>query len=94
MIADGIRSIEGVLSHGGPVPVSFRSSESDARQRGDWIWQRHTSCEFKRDAVSIALISGLTRRQVASDLGFGFRGSANGSRDGSGSGISAISHRS
>ena len=29
------------------------------------------SDEFKRDAVRIALTSGLTRRQVASDLGFG-----------------------
>ncbi|SDE81461.1 transposase [Paracoccus isoporae] len=29
------------------------------------------SAEFKRDAVRIALISGLTRRQVASDLGVG-----------------------
>ncbi len=28
--------------------------------------------EFKRDAVRIATISGLTRRQVASDLGIGF----------------------
>jgi len=27
--------------------------------------------EFKRDAVRIALTSGLTRRQVASDLGVG-----------------------
>ena len=27
--------------------------------------------EFKRDAVRIALTSGLTRRQVASDLGIG-----------------------
>jgi transposase len=27
--------------------------------------------EFKRDAVGIALTSGLTRRQVASDLGVG-----------------------
>ncbi|WP_323718016.1 transposase [Paracoccus aminovorans] len=30
------------------------------------------SDEFKRDAVRIALTSGLTRRQVASDLGIGF----------------------
>lgn len=29
------------------------------------------SDEFKRDAVCIALTSGLTRRQVASDLGVG-----------------------
>ena len=29
------------------------------------------SDEFKRDAVRIALTSGLTRRQVASDLGIG-----------------------
>ena len=28
--------------------------------------------EFKREAVRIALTSGLTRRQVASDLGVGF----------------------
>lgn len=28
--------------------------------------------EFKREAVRIALMSGLTRRQVASDLGVGF----------------------
>jgi transposase len=27
--------------------------------------------EFKREAVRIALTSGLTRRQVASDLGIG-----------------------
>ena len=27
--------------------------------------------EFKRDAVCVALTSGLTRRQVASDLGMG-----------------------
>ncbi len=31
---------------------------------------RHSD-EFKRDAVRIALTSGLTRRQVASDLGIG-----------------------
>lgn len=31
---------------------------------------RHSD-EFKRDAVRIALTSGLTRRQVASDLGVG-----------------------
>ena len=30
------------------------------------------SDEFKRDAVRIAQTSGLTRRQVASDLGVGF----------------------
>ena len=30
------------------------------------------SDEFKRDAVRIATTSGLTRRQVASDLGIGF----------------------
>jgi transposase len=29
------------------------------------------SDEFQRDAVRIALTSGLTRRQVASDLGIG-----------------------
>ena len=29
------------------------------------------SDEFKRDAVRIALISGLTRRQVASEVGVG-----------------------
>lgn len=28
--------------------------------------------EFKREAVRIALTSGLTRRQVATDLGIGF----------------------
>jgi transposase len=28
--------------------------------------------EFRREAVRIALTSGLTRRQVASDLGIGF----------------------
>jgi transposase len=27
--------------------------------------------EFRKDAVRIALTSGLTRKQVASDLGFG-----------------------
>ena len=32
---------------------------------------RHNE-EFKREAVRIALTSGLTRRQVASDLGVGF----------------------
>lgn len=32
---------------------------------------RHTE-EFRREAVHIALTSGLTRRQVASDLGVGF----------------------
>jgi len=32
---------------------------------------RHND-EFKREAVRIALTSGLTRRQVASDLGVGF----------------------
>ena len=32
---------------------------------------RHTA-EFKQEAVRIALTSGLTRRQVASDLGIGF----------------------
>ncbi len=31
----------------------------------------HTD-EFKREAVRIALTSGLTRKQVASDLGVGF----------------------
>lgn len=34
--------------------------------------------EFKRDAVRIALTSGLTKRQVASDLGLGFPRSSNG----------------
>ena len=33
--------------------------------------QRHSE-EFKQDAVRIAQTSGLTRRQVASDLGVGF----------------------
>ena len=33
--------------------------------------QKHNE-EFKREAVRIALTSGLTRRQVASDLGVGF----------------------
>ncbi len=32
---------------------------------------RHSD-EFRREAVRIALTSGLTRRQVASDLGVGF----------------------
>ena len=32
---------------------------------------RHTE-EFRQEAVRIALTSGLTRRQVASDLGIGF----------------------
>lgn len=32
---------------------------------------RHTA-EFKQEAVRIALTSGLTRRQAASDLGIGF----------------------
>ena len=32
---------------------------------------RHTT-EFKQEAVRIALTSGLTRRQVSSDLGVGF----------------------
>lgn len=32
---------------------------------------RHTE-EFKREAVRIALTSGLSRKQVASDLGIGF----------------------
>jgi len=32
---------------------------------------RHTA-EFRQEAVRIALTSGLTRRQVASDLGIGF----------------------
>ena len=32
---------------------------------------RHTD-EFRREAVRIALTSGLTRKQVASDLGIGF----------------------
>lgn len=32
---------------------------------------RHTA-EFKQEAVRIALTSGLTRRQAASDLGVGF----------------------
>jgi hypothetical protein len=27
----------------GPAPVSFRSSESDTRHQGDWIWQRDTA---------------------------------------------------
>jgi transposase len=33
---------------------------------------RGHSDEFKREAVRIALTSGLTRKQVASDLGVGF----------------------
>ncbi len=33
--------------------------------------QRHSE-NFKREAVRIALTSGLTRKQVASDLGVGF----------------------
>ena len=38
---------------------------------------RHSD-EFKRDAVRIALTSGLTRRQVASDRGIGLRRSTRG----------------
>ncbi len=33
---------------------------------------RKRSEEFRREAVRIALTSGLTRRQVAADLGIGF----------------------
>ena len=55
----------------GPAPVSFRSFESDTRHQGDRIWQQYTSFEFKRDAVRIAQTSGLSKRQVASDLGVG-----------------------
>jgi len=33
--------------------------------------QRHTE-EFKREAVRLALTSGLPRRQIADDLGIGF----------------------
>lgn len=33
---------------------------------------RRHSDDFKQEAVRIALTSGLTRRQVASDLGIGF----------------------
>jgi hypothetical protein len=33
--------------------------------------RRHSE-EFRREAVRIALTSGLSRRQVASDLGIGF----------------------
>ena len=33
--------------------------------------QRHSE-DFKREAVRIALTSGLTRKQIASDLGIGF----------------------
>ena len=29
--------------YSGPVPVLFRSSETDARQNGDRIWQRYTT---------------------------------------------------
>ncbi len=36
--------------------------------------------EFKRDAVRIALTSGLTRRQVASDLGIGLSAPGKGVR--------------
>jgi len=34
--------------------------------------RRKHSEEFRREAVRIALTSGLTRRQVAADLGIGF----------------------
>jgi transposase len=34
--------------------------------------QRHSE-DFKHEAVRIALTSGLSRKQVASDLGVGFR---------------------
>ena len=34
--------------------------------------RREFSDDFKREAVRIALTSGLTRKQVASDLGIGF----------------------
>ena len=59
------------LTLSGPAPVSFRSFESDTRHQGGRIWQQYTSFEFKRDAVRIAQTSGLTKRQVASDLGVG-----------------------
>jgi transposase len=36
------------------------------------IMARGHSDEFKREAVRIALTSGLSRKQVASDLGVGF----------------------
>lgn len=35
------------------------------------VAKKHTE-EFRQEAVRIALTSGLTRRQVASDLGVGF----------------------
>ena len=53
----------------------FRSFESNTRHQGldhasDDMAAIHSD-EFKRDAVRIAQTSGLTRRQVASDLGIG-----------------------
>ncbi|WP_240602835.1 hypothetical protein [Paracoccus endophyticus] len=44
---DAIRGLEGVTDvhhvQLGPVPALFWSSESDAQQEGDQIWQRHAA---------------------------------------------------
>ena len=47
-----------LLAATGPAPVSCQSFESNTRHQGNRIWQRYTSCEFKRDAVRIAQTSG------------------------------------
>ena len=48
-----------LLAATGPAPVSCQSFEGNTRHQGNRIWQRYTSCEFKRDAVRIAQTSGL-----------------------------------
>jgi transposase len=56
----------------GLVTVCFRILEWNNCHQGDFTMAYKHNEEFKREAVRIALTSGLTRRQVASDLGIGF----------------------
>ena len=60
------------VSVSGLVTVCFRILEWNNCHQGDFTMAYKHNEEFKREAVRIALTSGLTRRQVASDLGIGF----------------------
>jgi len=56
----------------GLATVLFRILEWNTSHQGETTMARRHSEEFRREAVRIALTSGLSRRQVASDLGIGF----------------------
>ena len=55
-----------------PVTVLCRSFDHLLCSKGDEPSAQGRADEFRKEAVRIALTSGLSRRQVADDLGVGF----------------------